>query len=293
MARARNIKPSFFTNEELVELPFEVRLLFIGLWTLADREGRMEDRPKRIKMALFPADGVDVDAGLNMLQERGFVLRYKAGQVRAIQVLNFAKHQSPHIKESPSEIQAPDEHGAGTMQAPDEHGASRADCLNPESPLLNPEPGTPPPSIPTSSKPEKTASATPSGFAEFWAAYPKKVGKGAAERAWRKAKVNGNLSDLLQAIDRQKWSEQWRKDGGQFIPNPATWINEQRWHDELPSAAGPPARASPYLSARDAGRLAAARTIFGTEIEETSNAADRTIDVTPTASGTVGVPDLR
>ena len=62
MARARNIKPSFFTNEDLVELPFEDRLLFIGLWTLADREGRLEDRPKRIKMAVFPADNVDVDA---------------------------------------------------------------------------------------------------------------------------------------------------------------------------------------------------------------------------------------
>ena len=70
MARARNIKPSFFTNEDLVELPFEDRLLFIGLWTLADREGRLEDRPKRIKMAVFPADNVDVDASLARSEER-------------------------------------------------------------------------------------------------------------------------------------------------------------------------------------------------------------------------------
>jgi hypothetical protein len=68
MARARNIKPSFFTNEELVELPFSTRLLFIGLWTLADREGRLEDRPKRIKMAIFPADNIDVDAALGELE---------------------------------------------------------------------------------------------------------------------------------------------------------------------------------------------------------------------------------
>ena len=64
MARARNIKPSFFTNEDLVELSFETRLLFIGLWTLADRAGRLEDRPKRIKMAVFPADSVDVERSL-------------------------------------------------------------------------------------------------------------------------------------------------------------------------------------------------------------------------------------
>ena len=61
MARSRNIKPGFFTNDGLAELPFEVRLLFIGLWTLADREGRLEDRPKRIRMEIFPGDNVDVD----------------------------------------------------------------------------------------------------------------------------------------------------------------------------------------------------------------------------------------
>ena len=61
MARARNIKPGFFRNADLAELPIEARLLFIGLWTIADREGRMEDRPKQIKMELFPADSLDCD----------------------------------------------------------------------------------------------------------------------------------------------------------------------------------------------------------------------------------------
>ena len=46
MARARNIKPGFFRNADLVEMPIEARLLFIGLWTLADRSGRLEDRPR-------------------------------------------------------------------------------------------------------------------------------------------------------------------------------------------------------------------------------------------------------
>ncbi|MDI9733891.1 hypothetical protein QM259_16735 [Acinetobacter baumannii] len=52
MARSRNIKPSFFMNEDIIELPFEARLLFIGLWILADREGRLENRPKKIKMSV-------------------------------------------------------------------------------------------------------------------------------------------------------------------------------------------------------------------------------------------------
>ena len=59
--RARNLKPGFFKNEDLAELPFEGRLLFAGLWCLADREGRLEDRPKRIKAEIFAFDSVDVD----------------------------------------------------------------------------------------------------------------------------------------------------------------------------------------------------------------------------------------
>jgi hypothetical protein len=55
MSRSRNIKPGFFKNEDLAGLPFWQRLLYIGLWTECDREGRCEDRPVKLKMALFPA----------------------------------------------------------------------------------------------------------------------------------------------------------------------------------------------------------------------------------------------
>lgn len=70
-----------------------------------------------------------------------------------------------------------------------------------------------------------------SGFDAFWSAYPKKVGKGAAEKSWQKAKINGELKTVLSAIEVQRKSEQWTKDAGQFIPNPATWINQKRWLD--------------------------------------------------------------
>jgi len=117
MARARNIKPGFFANEELVELPFATRLLFIGLWTIADREGRMEDKPKRIKMALFPADDFDIGSSLDDLQKSGFLLRYEHDGARYIQVLAFNKHQNPHRDEKPSSIPAPSMHCANTVQA--------------------------------------------------------------------------------------------------------------------------------------------------------------------------------
>lgn len=76
------------------------------------------------------------------------------------------------------------------------------------------------------------------GFAEFWKAYPRKVGKGAALKAWGKIKSKtATLQAILQALAWQRTSDQWTKDGGQFIPHPATWLNEQRWLDEKPGAS--------------------------------------------------------
>jgi hypothetical protein len=107
MARARNIKPGFFRNADLVELPIETRLLFIGLWTLADREGRLEDRPKQIKMEIYPSDSFDVGSMLDQLHAAGFINRYEVGASRFIEVQNFIKHQDPHYKEKASEIPPP------------------------------------------------------------------------------------------------------------------------------------------------------------------------------------------
>ena len=124
MARARNIKPGFFRNADLAELPYEARLLFIGLWTIADRSGRMEDRPKQIKMELFPADSLDVDALLDELSAIGMVARYSHDGKRYLQVVNFAKHQNPHKDEKVSTI--PDQDGHLATPEPDKkkHRAS-------------------------------------------------------------------------------------------------------------------------------------------------------------------------
>lgn len=115
MARARNIKPGFFRNADLVELPFEARLLFIGLWTLADREGRLDDRPKQIKMEIFPADSVDVDDLLTALHDSDFIERYEVNNIKYIQILKFSKHQNPHRDEKASSIPAPCLHSANTV----------------------------------------------------------------------------------------------------------------------------------------------------------------------------------
>ena len=113
MARSRNIKPSFFSNEDLVELPFEARLLFIGLWTLADREGRLENRAKKIKMSLFPADEINVSEQLLNISKLGFIALYNCDGTNVIQIINFSKHQKPHGLEKDSDL--PDQNGMYTV----------------------------------------------------------------------------------------------------------------------------------------------------------------------------------
>lgn len=71
-------------------------------------------------------------------------------------------------------------------------------------------------------------------FARFWSVYPKKVGKGAAEKAFLKLRPSEELTDcMISAVEAQARSEQWKRDKGQYIPNPATWLNQGRWEDSV------------------------------------------------------------
>lgn len=258
MARARNIKPGFFKNEDLAECTCWARLCFAGLWTLADREGRLEDRPKRIKGELFAYDSVEVEPLLVELQAHGFILRYSDGARGLIQILKFRRHQNPHHKEPPSVLPSPqslgllpdgmgdepeaepscddDEAQGKSGASPGLEGDERAKhggktVLIPDSGFL----------IPDSPKPRSRARgkpAEPAGFADFWAAYPRKAGKADAQKAFAKLQAGPELVvALVHAVNRQRDSEQWQRDGGQYIPHPATWLNGKRWEDESGPAA--------------------------------------------------------
>ena len=262
MARSRNIKPSFFQNEHLAETSPHARLLFIGLWCIADREGRLEDRPKRIKANLFPYEEINIDKLLNELASSNgrFILRYKTTDNCYIQVVNFSKHQSPHIKECASTIpepdlsqtstrQAPDiakkdydnkESTSGdtinTRQAPDKHQTSTSEeSLIPDSLNLIPDSLN---LIPDSLNLIPSISSTKMNdlFLKFWLEYPKKVSKGTAKKAFTKIKPSEELvNKMVSALNLHKKSEQWNIDGGKFIPNPATWLNAEKWLDETPT----------------------------------------------------------
>ena len=112
------MKPGFWDNEDLLDMPSSHRLLFAGLWALADRDGRLEDRPRKIRNKLGIIDLDDPDAALNVLATTGepepFITRYEAADedgkpVKVIQINNFLKHQHIHPREAPGSFPPPQE----------------------------------------------------------------------------------------------------------------------------------------------------------------------------------------
>lgn len=162
--RARNLKPSLFKHELLATADPLYAWIFQGLWCLADREGRLEDRPQRIHLEINPGRAYEGTAkALDWLAEHGFITRYKSGQVAVIQVVNFGKHQNPHHKEPASKLPEPEacpgqvqgfapntlgqepEASPGQAQGKPESGPiptvliPDSPSLIPDSPSLNPE----------------------------------------------------------------------------------------------------------------------------------------------------------
>lgn len=106
MPRKRDIKHEFFKAEEVARVSPLARLLFIGLWTIADRDGRLLDRPGRIKAEVLPYDQADVESLLGELARERFIVRYQVAGRPLIWIRTFSKHQSPHPAEKASELPA-------------------------------------------------------------------------------------------------------------------------------------------------------------------------------------------
>jgi len=111
MPRSRNIKPGLYENDKLAECSIPARYIFPGLWMLADKEGRLEDRPKRIKAQLLPYDNLEITGLLQELHDHSFIVRYTVNGENYIQVVNFTKHQNPHKNEKDSVIPPIPENG--------------------------------------------------------------------------------------------------------------------------------------------------------------------------------------
>lgn len=114
MARIRTLKPGFWTDPELVGIPFEARLFFIGTWTFADDYGVLKDEPARLRMQIMPADPVDAAAIVDLLVEHNLLLRRVAADgTRVLVIRTFCDHQKIDLRKKgrwghPDEFTAPD-----------------------------------------------------------------------------------------------------------------------------------------------------------------------------------------
>jgi hypothetical protein len=187
VARSRNIKPGFFKNEELAECQPLARILYAGLWTISDREGRMEFRPKRIKAELLPYDDCKISELLNELIKHGFIIHYSVDELEYIEVPTFLDHQNPHHKEAESTIPASDSPNARIIktlglssaslgQNSDKPTSNPADSLNPITDSLIPLNGIPKSKARNRKKRDTTEGKTQ--YAEFvWMIADKEYGK--------------------------------------------------------------------------------------------------------------------
>lgn len=220
------MKPELFTHGELFDAEREsklpLRLAFVALFTCCDREGRFKWRPRELKLACLPFDDVDFSRVLDALATRGFIVRY-ASDYGCIP--SWERHQVINNREGQSEIPTPTESDLSTRA--------------PRVPYACPTPvkGKGREGKGTGKEGEGNARHDAGdGFDEFYSAYPNKKAKGDAINAWAKL-TSADRALCLPAIQAQVRAAHFRgRDGQDYTPYPATWLNARRWEDEIKTA---------------------------------------------------------
>lgn len=244
MARARNIKPALFLNDDLAENNCALgRLLFIGLWTIADYKGDLEWRAGRVKTELLPYDDCDIKKLAINLDKSGFVRFYSDGEKIYLNITNFVKHQNPHKNERESGSDIPfysDEYRqlidlstlainrdkSGLIRIQD--GTNPADSLIPitDSVKLNP-------SLGDSSESPKVDFLSEL-FEKFWKHYPTKQGKQKALAKFKlflKGKSEGQARFWMNLMLAYYMDCREKQVVGYAELHAATYINNKRWED--------------------------------------------------------------
>ena len=220
----RIIKESLCASEKIASLSdFEFQL-WIGLITQADDAGRGDARPAIIRGRVFPfRDRLsikDIDVALQALAAKGCVSLYTVDGRPYFWFPGWVKHQ--RVRDCKPKYPEPTK-TEGNNSMP--QVAASCGELPQDAALIKSE---------SESNPNpKSARVDLALFDRFYAAYPRKQGKSKAMDAFKKLSPDeALLNAMLSALEVQKTSAQWTKDGGQFIPHPATWLNQRRWEDE-------------------------------------------------------------
>ena len=226
MPRGRFINKTISLDEKVDSLSCDTaRLLFTWLIIHLDCEGRMHGDAVTVKSIIFPRRNIratKVEKYLFEMEENELIVRYSCNGNTYLVAPHFEQHQVGLQKSKEAQSQIPpftlglikSKVRQSHLQVKDEVKDEVKDTLAQIKPTTN-------------------------NFEVFWKAYPKRKSKGDAEKVF--AKVNPDdklLSTMVATIERAKKSEDWQKDGGKFIPYPATWLNAKGWEDEFTKQGG-------------------------------------------------------
>jgi len=240
VARIRSIKPEFWSDRRLSRLSRDARLLYIGLWNHADEHARLLGDVRLIKGAVFPYDDdLDTEAVARLLAELTAMRRvvaYEADGDPYLYLPTLGAHQRLEPRKVPSRLPEPPELGQLGL-----FGADGADSFAPRADsfaLARAVQVAGSREHVAGMRGADTSARGADGFAEFWAAYPRKVAKGAAGKAWAKAVKLASPEVIIAAASAYAADPQRNP---QYTKHPATWLNGQCWsdeHDDDPGTGG-------------------------------------------------------
>ena len=227
VAKIRGVKPEFWSDEDIVELSIPARLLFIGMWNFACDNGHLADKPRQIKMRVFPADNIDVEPLLQELEALDRIRREDG----TITIRKFAHHQRPN-KKWWATCDLPTCERPANVETPKAEATTKLANVGPSGPTSDGD-GE---GDGDGENKRAAAAAAAAEFEDWWQHYPAKRDKPKALEAFKKARKKISLDKLTEAtIQYAKWLQAT----GTSPKYAQGWLNSERWTEDFSVTASP------------------------------------------------------
>lgn len=225
----RKVYSTVWSSGQFSNLSKDARLTYLGTITLGDDDGRLKGDPRFLKSQIWPYDeelkSSDIKKLIEEIVTNKLLVKYTIDEEEYLYHPKWEKYQ--HIREDrrqnsripPPEFdfspvttkRQPKDNHVPTMKSP------RVDKIRVEK-----------------SREDIHAHEKDQAFASFWGMYPKKIGKKAAWKAWQKVDYTPDMAVIIaKSLQDARNSPGWQNDKGRYIPHASTWINGERWNDEI------------------------------------------------------------
>lgn len=243
MAQRRMFSLRIVDTDKFMDMPGSTQALYFHLGMHGDDDGFVS-APRKILRAAGCSDD-----DLKLLIAKGFVIPFESGVIVITdwQINNTVRNDryQETIYQAEKSMLQTEESGKYALSSSGPVGIPNGNQMEtkriPNESKLETQPNLTQPNLtqinntnasPSCSESEAVSAQQETKFTRFWSVYPKRVGKQAAQKAFAKAIRVTDIETILSAVEKQKKCDQWTKNNGQYIPNPATWLNQGRWEDE-------------------------------------------------------------